>query len=294
MKKKNTLSLGMRFIIGLILSVFFLLPTVLTVTNSFMPKGEIQKNYSAVLSKSDKITSEVKPKQVKLKFIPEKFSFEQYTSVFTKNQDNLKKYWNSIIMVIPIVIGQVIIALMAAYAFFRCTGKIYKILFFVYIILMLMPYQVMLVPNYLVADFTGLLNNQLSIILPGVFAPFSVFLLTKFMRRIPTSLIESSKIDGANEWQIVTLVCIPQCRSAIYSVAILAFIDYWNMVEQPIVLLSDVSKFPLSVYLPTLNKDELGSSFAIATLYMIPPLLFFLHSKKYLIEGITHAGSVKG
>ena len=159
---------------------------------------------------------------------------------------------------------------------------------------MLMPYQVMLVPNYLVADWTGLLNTRWSIILPGIFAPFSVFLLTKFMRRIPSSLIEAAKLDGASEWRIFTRICLPQCRSALYSIAILVFIDYWNMVEQPIILLSDPDKQPLSVYLSTINAGEVGIAFAVAVIYMIPSLLIFLHGEEYLVEGITHSGSVKG
>ena len=79
---------------------------------------------------------------------------------------------------------------------------------------MLMPYQVTLVPNYLVSQWLGILNTPWSIILPGMFAPFSVFLLTKFMRRIPYSLIEAAKVDGAGEWEIFTKICLPQCRSA--------------------------------------------------------------------------------
>src|SRR5699024_9242438 len=115
-------------------------------------------------------------------------------------------------------------------------------------------YQVTLVPNYLVSDWLGILNTRWAIILPGAFAPFSVFLLTKFMRRIPNSLIEAAKLDGSSEFQIFKNICLPQCRSALYSIAILVFIDYWNMVEQPLILLNDASKQPLSVYLSTINS----------------------------------------
>ena len=139
-----------------------------------------------------------------------------------------------------------------------------------------------------------LLDTRWSIILPGIFAPFSVFLLTKFMRRIPYSLIEAAKIDGAGEWQVFTRVCMPQCRAALYSIAILVFIDYWNMVEQPLVLLPDAEKQPLSVYLSTINSGEVGLAFAIATIYMVPTLLLFLHGEEYLVEGIATQGSVKG
>ena len=159
---------------------------------------------------------------------------------------------------------------------------------------MLMPYQVTLVPNYLVSEWLGLLNTRWAIVLPGVFAPFSVFLLTKSMRRIPRSLIEASKLDGSSEWQIFKNICLPQCRSALYSIAILVFIDYWNMVEQPLILLQDATQQPLSVYLSTINAGEIGIAFAIAVIYMLPGLLMFLHGEAYLVEGIAHSGSVKG
>ena len=127
-----------------------------------------------------------------------------------------------------------------------------------------------------------------------MFAPFSVFLLTKFMRRIPYSLIEAAKVDGASEWAIFTKICLPECRSALYSIAILVFIDYWNMVEQPLILLKDADAQPLSVFLSNINSGEIGLAFAMASVYMIPSLLLFLHGEEYLVEGIANQGSVKG
>jgi len=189
---------------------------------------------------------------------------------------------------------QVGIASFAAYSFTRYQGKFKNFLFFFYIVLMLMPYQVTTVPNFLVADWLGIIGNRWAVIFPGAFAPFSVFLLTKFMRRIPSVLIEAARLDGANEWQIFTGVCIPQCRSALYSIAILVFIDYWNMVELPIILLDNADSQPLSVYLSTINAGEAGIAFAVAVVYMVPPLLLFLHGEEALVEGITHSGSVKG
>lgn len=198
------------------------------------------------------------------------------------------------ILVVPIVLGQLAVASVAAYGFTRWRGKVSDVIFFSYVILMLMPYQVTLVPNYLVSDWLGLLNTRWAIILPGTFAPFSVFLLTKFMRRIPNSLIEAAKLDGSTEWQVFKNICLPQCRSALYSIAILVFIDYWNMVEQPLILLSEPNLHPLSVYLSTINAGEIGIAFAIAVIYMLPGLLMFLHGEEYLVEGIAHSGSVKG
>ena len=294
MLKKKYFSRGALTVIAAIFAITFLLPTVLTVTNSFMSQTELSANYGPVFDSLKGGATTYVADKVTLKFIPDTVSFRQYATVLFQSPEYLLKFWNSVILVVPIVIGQVAVAALAAYSFMRYRGRAREILFFVYIILMLMPYQVMLVPNYLVADWTGLLNTRWSIILPGIFAPFSVFLLTKFMRRIPSSLIEAAKLDGASEWRIFTRICLPQCRSALYSIAILVFIDYWNMVEQPIILLSDPDKQPLSVYLSTINAGEVGIAFAVAVIYMIPSLLIFLHGEEYLVEGITHSGSVKG
>ena len=292
-RKKRYFSRGMLTVLAAVFAFLFLMPTVLTITNSFMTQSEITANYGQVFQNATDGKSYIKDK-INLKFIPDKVSFSQYFTVLLKSPDFLYKFWNSVILVAPIVLAQLAVASVAAYGFTRWRGKIRDTIFFAYVILMLMPYQVTLVPNYLVSDFLGLLNTRWAIILPGAFAPFSVFLLTKSMCRIPASLIESAKLDGAGEWHIFWNICLPQCRSALYSIAILVFIDYWNMVEQPLILLPDASQQPLSVYLSQINAGEIGIAFAAAVIYMVPGLLMFLHGEAYLVEGITYAGSVKG
>ena len=295
MVKNRYLARTVLTIIAACFALAFLMPTVLTITNSFMTQSEISANYGQVFKNAS--GSEGKTyiaETVNLKFIPDKVTFSQYITTLIKSPDYLLKFWNSVILVIPIVLLQLAVASVTAYGFTRWRGKVRSFLFFFYVILMLMPYQVTLVPNYLVSDWLGLLDTRWAIIFPGMFAPFSVFLLTKSMRRIPSSLIEAAKLDGSSEWQIFKDICLPQCRSALYSIAILVFIDYWNMVEQPIILLKDAAQQPLSVYLSTINANEVGLAFAIATIYMVPCLLLFLHGEDYLVEGIAHQGSVKG
>ena len=292
MKKKRYFSRGVILLLCLVFSVAFLLPTVLTITNSFMSESEIASNYGMIFSTT---TGGYVSKTVNLKFIPDKVTFSQYLTGLLRSPEYLLKFWNSVILVVPIVIFQIAVASITAYGFTRWRGRIRSGIFFFYVILMLMPYQVTLVPNYLVSSWLGIINTRWSIILPGIFAPFSVFLLTKFMRRIPYSLIEAAKVDGAGEWEIFTKVCLPQCRTALYSIAILVFIDYWNMVEQPLILLEDSEAQPLSVFLSNINSGEIGLAFAMATIYMVPSLLLFLHGEEYLVEGIAaNSGSVKG
>ena len=122
----------------------------------------------------------------------------------------------------------------------------------------------------------------------------AVMALEDEYRQLSDEALKAAKLDGSSEFQIFKNICLPQCRSALYSIAILVFIDYWNMVEQPLILLPDASQQPLSVYLSTINSGEIGIAFAIAVIYMIPGLLLFLHGEEYLVEGIAHSGSVKG
>jgi len=280
-------------LIAALFAVAFLMPTILTFTNSFMTQSEIDSNYGVIFNAASSGKSFIS-KVVNLKFIPDKVSFSQYIATFFKSPEYLLKFWNSVILVVPIVLLQLAVAAIASYGFSRWRGKVRDSIFFFYVILMLMPYQVTLVPNYLVSSALGILNTRWAIIFPGAFAPFSVFLLTKFMRRIPEAQIEAARLDGSSEWQIFTRIYLPQCRSALYSVAILVFMDYWNMVEQPLILLSDAEMQPLSVFLSQINAGEIGLAFAVATIYMIPSLLLFLHGEEYLVEGIANSGSVKG
>lgn len=277
-----------------IAAVLFLMPTVLTIANSFMTSNEISANYGAMFGNMTEDTKTFISEDVNLKFIPDKVSFSQYASVLFKSPEYLFKFWNSVILTLPITVFQILVAIFTSYGFSRYSGKIKNLIFFLYIILMLMPYQVTLVPNFLVAEKFGILDTRWAIILPGIFSPFSVFLLTKVMRRIPVSYIEAAKLDGANEFQILTKICLPLCKGALVSVAMLVFIDYWNMVEQPLVLMRDSEMHPLSVFLSQINTGDVGLAFAVGTVYMVPTILMFLYGEDYLIEGITYSGGIKG
>lgn len=277
-----------------VFAVLFLMPTVLTITNSFMSPEEINANYGAVFSTNDTGGKVYISEKVNLKLIPDRVTFGQYFTVLFKSPTYLLKFWNSVILVLPIVLLQVLVALLASYGFARYNGRFRSLLFFLYIVLMFMPYQVTLVPNRLVSEWLGILNTRWAVILPGIFSPFSVFILTKSMKRIPKSLIEAAQLDGAGEWKIFTRVAVPACKSSIYSVVILVFIDYWNMVEQVLVLLTDEEKMPLSVFLSRINAGEISLAFAVATIYMIPALLLFLHGEESLVDGITSQSGLKG
>ena len=280
--------------IAVVTAALFLTPIVLTITNSFMSASEISSNYGVIFKNATSDSKTFISETVNLKFIPDMVSFSQYITTLFKSPDYLLKFWNSIILVVPIVVFQLVVAVFAAYGFTRTKGKLSAIVFFSYIILMMMPYQVTLVPNYLVLDWMKLLNTNWAIWLPGIFSPFSVYLITKYMKRIPVPLLEAARIDGASEWQVFSKICVPICKGIITSCAILVFIDYWNMVEQPLLFFTDTDKYPLSIFLSKINASEVGLAFAVATIYMVPSLLIFLYGEEQLVEGIAYQGGVKG
>lgn len=304
MRKKKTAGRIIGTIICIAIALIFLYPTIVTLADSFMSQTEIMAHYGNVFKddnnsewwnySSDKKDTTYKNDKVQITLRPARVTFSQYFTVLFKSPEYLFKFWNSVKLVVPILVFQILVALGASYSFARFRGRVKELAFFLYIILMLMPYQVTLVPNFMVAKWMGTLNTYWSIILPGVFSPFSVFILTKFMRRIPRAYVEAAEMDGASEWNIFSKIYVPLCKGTIVSVAILVFIDYWNMVEQPLIMLSDTDKYPLSVFLNQINKGEVGLAFAVASIYMIPCILIFLYCEEYLVEGITYSGGLKG
>ena len=293
---KRVLFLFFAMLVLVTFAFLFLFPTVFTVTNSFMSTTEITANYGKIFSGLGAAGSGGRVfigEKVNLQLIPSKVSFSQYSTVLLRSPEYLLKFWNSVLYVLPIVIFQLAVAAGASYAIARVNTKFRGIVFFVYIILMLMPYQVTLVPNFMVLSKLGIIGTRWAIWLPGIFSPFAVYMLTKYMRRIPYSLYEAAAIDGAGEWQIFSSICMPICKGGLASIAILIFIDYWNMVEQPLILLDNEEMYPLSVFLSRINAQEISLAFAVAVIYMVLPMLFFLYGEEYLVEGILYQGGVK-
>ncbi|GIP22244.1 carbohydrate ABC transporter permease [Paenibacillus sp. J22TS3] len=275
---------------GLALAMLF--PVVVTFTNSFMTEAEINYNYHLIGQMVDVAAGE-KDQFINLKLIPDWVSFSQYMEVLFDKPVFLQMFWNSVFMVVPIIVGQVLVASLAAYAFAKLRFWGRDKLFVIYLMTMLMPFQVTLVPNYIIADKLGLMNTTSSIILPGIFSAFGVFMLRQFMLHIPNSYIEAAKIDGAGHLRVFYQIIVPLIHPGIAALVVLLFVDYWNMVEQPLIFLEDAFKQPLSLYLSQINEGARGVAFAASVLYMTPMVLLFLYAESYFVEGIQLSG-IKG
>ena len=272
--------------------IFFAFPVVLTITNSFMSEDEILVHYGKILGSGSDIETESGYLSDKIEFtlIPTFWSVKQYITLLFLSPDYLSKMWISVFLVIPIIFLQLMVSLMSSYAFMRIKNKCSSLIFFSYIILMLLPFQVTLVPNYMIAKQLNIYDTYASIILPAMFSTFGVYFLTKYMKRIPKEIIEAASIDGAGEWVLFRKICVPLCKSSIISTGMLIFIEYWNMVEIPLIMLGDSEKYPLSVYLSEIYDNEISLAFAVAVIYMIPSILINLLGNDYLVEGISAYG----
>lgn len=258
-----------------------------------MGENEIARNYAILSGDTRSGVSEGAVEFLKLRIIPDEVVFKQYSAVLIRFTKYLSMFWNSVIIVVPIITGQIIVAAMAAYAFSRIGFKGRDKIFLVYIVTMLMPFQVTLVPNYIIADMLGLTGSFLSIIFPGIFNTFGVFLLRQFMVYIPREYNDAVAVDGGTHADAFLKVILPMSRTELAALAILVFIDNWNMVEQPLIFLQDVNMQPLSIYLSVINTSQRGISFAASTIYMLPMLLVFLYGENYFVEGVQLSG-IKG
>ena len=151
-------------------------------------------------------------------------------------------FWNSVKLTAAILAGQLLVGTPAAWGFARYQFPGKKILFTIYIALMMMPFQVMMLSNYLVLDQMRLLDTMAGIILPAVFSTFPVFLMYRFFQGLPEAIMDSARIDGAGELRIFFRIGIPLGSPGMISALVLGFLEYWNLIEQPMAFLKNKGK----------------------------------------------------
>lgn len=214
-------------------------------------------------------------------------SFQAYYEVFLASPRFLLQFWRSLGICFCIVAGQASVSVLAGYGFarYRFPGK--NIMFFFLIILMVLPLQVTLVPNYIMLDRLQMLGTDLALIYPGIFVPLGTFIMTQSFKTIPQDIIDVAKLDGCGFFRILLQVAIPMNRGSLVCVGLLSFLDGWNMVEQPIAYLKDFNQYPISVALAYVSASNPVRQFVCCILVILPPLFFFFCFNKEMVEGIV-------
>ena len=267
----------------------FLLPLTVTFTNSLMTEAEVVLNYGARLTLFDLIDG-LTEKFCRIVLLPERISIRQYFEVLLNQPSFLILLTNSLKITLPVVLGNLVFSILTAYGFTIWQWRFKEVLFSAFIVVMLMPLQAVLVPNYIVADLLRIKASYLAIILPGVFSPFGVFLMRQSMKAIPDAYFEAARIDGAGNLQILVRVVVPQLKSSVAALSMLMFIEYWNLVEQAVVFIDDYAREPLSIYLSRIAGGRISLIFAASCVYMFLPLWFLLLGQKDLEKGIELSG----
>ena len=276
LRKKHVISRALLTLVALII----LLPVVLTALYSFFSPEEIKAfmetrgNYDASV-------------WMEIKLAPRVFSLSQYYNILIEDVSVLRLLCNSAMYTAAILLGQALVIPAMAYALSRFKFRGRDAIFFIVIMLMLLPFQVTMVPNVLTLRAMGLLNTAWAVILPTCFAPFYIFLVRQFMVGLPREILEAAEVDGAGTFRCFIHVALPVCRPILGAAVALSFADCWNLVEQPLTYLAGQTQLmPLSVMFNQLTENPSGVEFAGAALYILPALLIYLYFQKDILSGI--------
>lgn len=196
-------------------------------------------------------------------------------------------FWNSVIYAVVITIAQLVVIIPCAFGFSQAKFKCKSALFVFYIVLMMMPLQVTILPNYIGLRDMGLIDTPLAIILPAIFSPFGVVVMHQYMKSIDGSIIEAMRLETNSVIRIMLTAVVPQLRVCIFAVVLFVFADCWNMVEQPMLFLKTDSLKTLSVFITNAQNYEGNVLFPAAVMFLVPVLLLYLFFNENLEKGLT-------
>ena len=280
--RRRPLRLGRKlsFLLLSLVCVLLILPLLLTFLYSFFPMSEMK----AYLETRNNYAAD---HWMDILLSPAMVSLRQHYSLLIEKPVYLQLFMNSVFYALSVLLGQMLVIPMIAYAMSRFHFRGRDTLFFVILMLMLLPFQVTMAPSVLTMRTLGLMETPWAVILPLVFSPFYIFLLRQYMVGIPADLFEAAMMDGAGTWRCFLHMVLPISKPILGAAAALSFADAWNMVEQPLIYLGgDQSRMPLSVMFNQMSTSEPGIAFAGAALYILPALLIYTYFQEDILLGI--------
>jgi multiple sugar transport system permease protein len=263
---------GIIYIILIIGSLLMLLPFLWMISSSLKLESEVFK--------------------YPIQWIPSNPQWENYLIVF-KKIPLLTYFKNSSFITIMVMTIQLFTSSLAAYAFSKLYFKERDFIFIIYLSTMMVPQQVVMIPQYIIMRNLGLINSQASLILLNAFMPFGVFMLRQFYLSIPQELSEAARIDGCSELMIYSRIIMPLSKPALSSLAIFSFVWSWNDFLYPLIYLSSDSKKTIQVGIRAflaVNTQDYALLMTAATLSLLPVLILYCGAQKFIIKGIATTG----
>lgn len=278
---KSTASMGkiVKVFLLAFCAVVTISPLLFLLSGSFMDQLELSELISPVTKGTEGMAD--------WHWIPRYPTLQNVIELLLDSPEFYQMFWNSVKITVIILAGQLIFGMPSAWGLARYNFLGKKQIYFLYIILMMLPFQVTMLSEYLVLDKFHLLDTHASVYLPGIFSTFSVFLMYRFFVSIPEEVLEAARIDGASEWQVFCHVGLPLGNAGIISAVVLQFLECWNQIERPITFLKTKGLWSLALYLPEINMEKAGFAMCAALVSLLPALFVFLYGQDYLEQGIT-------
>ena len=262
--------IGMMLLIGLI----FLLPLLLVLTGSLMGSSEFQRAYG----------------QQSLSYpptVPRLATMEQYIELMLNTPGFLSAYWNTLWIALAACALQFLIGVPCAYGLAKTKLRGRRMILYLYVLMMMMPFQVTMLPMYQTIQKLDLMDNRWALILPEAFAPLTIFLLVQSMKTLPDELLEASRLETNSRLVLLRSIVIPLCKPSILTAMILSFVETWNMVEKPLLYISSIRNEPLSMLLHEAGQQVSSTTLAGCVLYMIPVILLWANFQEEICQGVS-------
>ena len=257
--------------IAAILALLFAAPMLLLLFYSLLP--------------SDKLQSALASGNVFSVFFGS-VSFGQFYELLVENYPFMWHFWLSLFYAVCTTGITLVTSIPAAFLFGKMKWRGRDAVFFVYIVLMMMPYQVLMVPLYKQFSDLNLLDNPLAIMLPAAFQPFWVFMLRQYAKSIPDSLIDAMRLETNSVFICFRYLVIPLLGDCIVAIGILSFADNWNLFEPALIMLRTKDILPLPIILSQLIDVDIYIVFASSVVYLLPAAVLFIGAKEKLAQGV--------
>ena len=275
MTRKRILGSAGYYIVAVLLAVIALVPFVWMISTSLKSRGALMS--------------------IPIEWIPAEPTLDAYGEVFSRFPF-LKTIGNSLFITCSFTLLTIISASMAAFTFAKIRFRGSRLVLGLYLATMMIPTQVTMIPLFVVMNKLGLIDSYASVILPGIFKPFAVFMLVQQMRAIPNDFLDAARIDGAGIFQVYRRIALPMCAPTIATLAVTTFMESWNDYLWPLLMLTDRNKMTLPIALSTLNgqyNTEYNVLMAGSLISMIPIVIIYLCAQKQFKNGLM-AGGIKG
>lgn len=258
------------------ISFLMLVPFVWMISASFKPEGDVFN--------------------MPIEWIPKTFTVSNYQAIFSGDFNFAMFYKNSLFVAVTVTIIQLTTCSLAGYAFSKIKFPGRDKIFLTYLGTMMVPFQVTMIPLFIILRNLNLIDKLASLVVIGAFSTYGVFLLRQFYLGIPEELSEAAIIDGAGHWQIYTRIMLPNLKPALATLTLFTFLGHWNDFLPPFIFLNSKAKMTIPLGLKAFATEytvEYGKIMAGTAVAIIPILILFLCVQRYFIEGVAHTG-VKG